>query len=225
MNFRSICRWLPSASVVLCVGCADCERSAQSSATTGWAQEWASLTPQWRGQADDSAGGDRTRVLATGLKGYRFGSAEAWIFVTQPMVSAAAKTTGWTRVFWKADPERLGGVLYRNGDTWVLALKTSRDTLRLGAETELFLVDANGKLVAQTPRLGRVFNLDTEASSYLGGGAHDVRCVAAEASVLARHEIERIAQDAREGRVNNAEASALVEKLSPLLAQPSPLCI
>ena len=74
------------------------------------------------------------------------------------------------------------------------------------------------------PLVALIYDLDNEGWTANRVDGSDARCVGAEAAVLARRELQRIAGDEFKRRLTHDEAISLQAKLAPFLANGDALC-
>lgn len=209
--------WTAVLVTLLLGGCAETDGR--------WAAEWAKLPHEWRGRLDENA--DATLGLIavqSGSRGFRFESTAVSIVADLDKADISVPHGQAVSVHWLPDPKSLYGFIARYGRKYRVWLSTNRLTLRLASQVRLILVDDAGHIVTSLPRITAAYDMDNEFWTRNGAGASDARCVAAEATELSRHEIQRIAHDESAGRLTHDEASKLQSKLAPFLANSEPLC-
>lgn len=190
-----------------------------------WANKWEKLPSTWRYSSPPIKADDLgLHVTKTGSRGYRFHS--TIVVVTGHIDELRLDIHDGTLIpiEWVADRASLRGYLYRNDGHYWVWLVTNRLTLRFATESELYLQSEDRRIAFFLPLLSLAYDLDNELLSNDLTSGVEARCVAAEAYVLARNEIDLVNQDFRMRRINDVQKINADVALAPLLSNNNSLC-
>lgn len=206
--------------VSLQVGCS-------SQITTRWAEDWSELPSAWRPKPIDIKNSTlalNSHVITSGISGFRFESVIAAIYGQMDSVNIEMHVGELLEVGWQADFKQLHGYVFRNEKHYQYWLVTNRKVLRMAGEEELNLVGRDGTIAFTLPKIELFFELDSGQLIINKIQANIVRCVGAEASLLARREILRINYDQESKIVHDGLAENLKKNMAFYLGSTFPLC-
>jgi hypothetical protein len=196
-----------------------------------WSEQWDKLPSILRDPAHHRVP-DRFKspiILLSGMRGYRFDQTSGVIYLDLPISDIASPPLKGKiqNVKWVASPEECFGKAFRIGeDTVRFLLIINRSAIRyfVASGKDLILVNDAGNTVATVPPQVSAYDLDIQKEALILIEAWQMRCVSAEAKILAASEIERLHRDAKNGKITHEMAVQLQKILASLLASSDELC-